>query len=411
MSRAAAPPVLGPGTRLTNLVLAGFGAIALVVLIANAIPVVTEFPIAIDLIIPLKAAERWLAGGVVYVPDGFTNPEVLPPFLYPPFVLPLVAPLTWLPELAVRSAWVVTALGAAVFACRRLAIPWWLVPGVLLWAPMAGGIWGGNVQIFLFAAFVVVFWESPDRFDLRPVPRDLGLRRDIGPRLTFLAAAVASVKVTQAHAWLALAGRAPRAAAVGLIPWASLVVVTLPLVGLGLYGAWIAQVARASNPDWPAMGVSLLAYLPPPVFAALSIGSVFIAWRLRGPDTGAWLGLAMFLVAPNMHNFSGLLLLPAMLRIRREFALIAAILTSTYTSQGWWLGVAVVVGTMLAGLRWPILREPPPDGRLERGQLVQEEPRGRKDSQADRQRPTGSGWREPERHGEEHGRRGNPQDR
>jgi hypothetical protein len=366
------PAVLGPGTRLTNLVRAGLAVIAVAVFVVQAIPVVTTFPAAIDLLIPLKAAERWLAGSVVYVPDGFTDPQVLPPFLYPPFVLPVLAPLTALPEVAVRFAWVALATVAAAYACRRLAVPWVFVPGVLLWAPMNGGIWGGNVQVFLFAAFVTVFWLRPRRFDLRLVPRDLDRPGRIDGRHAFLAATVGAVKFTQGHAWLALARRAPRAAAYGLAPWAVLVLATLPFTGIGLYGAWLDQLSRASNPDWPAMGVSLLAYLPSPVFAALTVASVVAALRLRGPDTGAWLGILIFLVAPNMHNFSGLMLLPALLRIRREFALLAAILTSSYTAQGWWLGVAIVVGTMLAGLRWPILREPLADARLQGGDLVEQ---------------------------------------
>lgn len=372
MTEGTAPAVLGPGTHLTNLVRGGLAFIAVAVFVVQAIPVVTTFPVAIDLIIPLKAAERWLSGGVVYVPDGFTDPEALPPFLYPPFVLPLLAPLTVLPELAVRLAWVVAVASAAIYACRRLAIPWLLLPGALLWAPMNEGIWGGNVQIFLFAAFVTVFWRRPDRFNLRPSPRELDRPAEIDSRLSFLGAAVGAVKFTQGHAWLALARRAPRAGALGLTPWAILVALTLPLVGFGLYDAWLDQLSRASNPAWPAMGVSLLAYLPSPVFAALTVASVVAALRLRGPDTGAWLGIVIFLVAPNMHSFSGLMLLPALLRIRREFALLAAILTSSYTAQGWWLGVAIVVGTMLAGLRWPILREPLADDRLQRGELVQQ---------------------------------------
>ena len=48
------------------------------------------------------------------MPDGFTNLQVLPPFLYPPFVLPFVAPFTFLPELAVRVAWFGLTLGLAV---------------------------------------------------------------------------------------------------------------------------------------------------------------------------------------------------------------------------------------------------------------------------------------------------------
>ena len=47
-----------------------------------------------------------------------------------------------------------------------------------------------------------------------------------------------------------------------------------------------------------------------------------------------------------------------MLRIRLEFALLAALLTSTATAEGWWLGIAIVVGAMLAGRRWPAVFEP-----------------------------------------------------
>jgi hypothetical protein len=79
---ATAPAILGPGTRLTNLVRIGLGLIAVSVFVVQAIPVVTTFPVGIDLIIPLKAAARWLSGGMVYIADGFSDPEVLPPFLY-----------------------------------------------------------------------------------------------------------------------------------------------------------------------------------------------------------------------------------------------------------------------------------------------------------------------------------------
>ncbi len=108
------------------------------------------------------------------------------------------------------------------------------------------------------------------------------------------------------------------------------------------------------------MGPSLLRYLPAAVVAVLTVASLLVALRLRGPETGIWLGLLMLLVTPNMHDFSGLFLLPAMLRIRLEFALLAAMLTSTATAQGWWLGIAIVVGAMLAGRRWPAAFEPAP---------------------------------------------------
>jgi len=166
------------------------------------------------------------------------------------------------------------------------------------------------------------------------------------------------VKATQLQAWLAIARRSPKAAILGTLPWVALVLVTLPVVGIPLYLDWIGQLSRASDPTWPAMGPSLLRYLPAAVVAVLTVASFAAALWIRGRDTGAWIGLLMLLVAPNMHDFQALFLLPAMLRIRREFALLAAFLTATATLQGWWLGIAIVVVAMLVGLRWPAMYEP-----------------------------------------------------
>ena len=67
----------------------------------------------------------------------------------------------------------------------------------------------------------------------------------------------------------------------------------------------------------------------------------------------------MLVVAPNMHDFQGLFLLPAMLRIRREFALLAALLTATATGRG------LVArhrdrrrDRCSPGVRWPVAYEP-----------------------------------------------------
>jgi hypothetical protein len=356
-----AEPVAGvtplPLSRPFRLLRLALAALALVVLVDSAVTILSYFPVGLDLVIPLNAAERWLAGGTVYLAEGFTNPEVLPPFLYPPFVLPFVAPLTLPPEMAVRWAWLVLEVLVGIWVCRRLAIAWWAMPFVFLWAPMLDGIWAGNVQLFMFAAFVAVFWRAPDRHDNDPEPRDLDAPGTVTPRLGFIAAAVASLKVTQAQAWLAILGRSPRAALLGLVPWALLVLVTLPLLGIDLYRAWLEQAARASDPTWPAMGQSLLVYFPPAVFAGLTLASFGLALWIRGRDTGIWIGLLILLVTPNMHVQTALFVLPAMLRIRLEFALLAAMLTSTHTNEGWWLGIAIVVGAMLAGERLPILRE------------------------------------------------------
>jgi hypothetical protein len=130
------------------------------------------------------------------------------------------------------------------------------------------------------------------------------------------------------------------------------------LVGLPAYGAWLSQLARASDPTWEPMGPSLLQVLPGAVFAVLTIASLAAALIIRGRDTGVWLGILMLIVTPNMHVHSALFLMPALLRIRREFALLGAMLIATLSDLGFWLGIVLVVGVMLAGERWPILREP-----------------------------------------------------
>jgi hypothetical protein len=354
----AADDRLGPGTRATTVVRVAFGVLALAVFIRSAIPVVTTFPVGLDLIIPLRASERWLAGGAAYIPNGFADPTLLPPLLYPPFVLPLLAPLTLLPEILVRWVWVGLLLGLAVLGCRRLAIPWVVIPAVLLWTPLFGGIWAGNVSVAMFAAFVAAFWRGPARHTLEPEPRDLDGADPPDARIGWLAASVAAVKLSQAQAWLAIARRSPAAALLGASPWILLVLVTLPLVGVEAYAAWLAQLARATDPTWEAMGPSLLQVMPATAFAAVTLASFAIAVWLRGRDTGVWLGLLMLLVTPNMHNHSAVFLLPALLRIRREIALVAATLTGLHSPEALWLGIVIVVGAMLLGERWPILREP-----------------------------------------------------
>lgn len=354
-----ATPLLGPGTRITSAIRVGLALVAVVVFVSTDVQIAANLPLGVDVAIPLAATQRWMDGGSVYLAEAFRDPGAVgQPFLYPPFVLPLWAPLTLLPEELVRIGWFGAALAMATLVCRRLAIPWPIVPLVLLWEPMFGSIWGANVQIFLFGAFVATFWRAAVRHDLRPEPRDMEAAGTITPRIGWYAATVASVKVTQIHAWLAVLRRDWRAAFAGVVPWAILALITLPIVGLTIYLDWFAQLGRASDPTWPSMGPSLLRYLPAAVVGILTVASLGVAVWVRGSDTGAWLGLLMLLVAPNMHDFNGLFLMPAMLRIRREFAILAALLTSSATAEGWWLGIAIVVGSMLAGLRWPAAYEP-----------------------------------------------------
>ena len=80
-------------------------AILAVVVVWALWQLVTGYPIGVDLEIPLRAAERWLRGEDPYPPDAFQAPNGPDlPFLYPPSLLPLIAPLTVLPRAAVSVA-------------------------------------------------------------------------------------------------------------------------------------------------------------------------------------------------------------------------------------------------------------------------------------------------------------------
>ena len=79
-----------------------------------------------------------------------------------------------------------------------------------------------------------------------------------------------------------------------------------------------------------------------------------VPWR----SAGAWVGVLSVVGSLSLHTFGLLFLLPAMLVIRREIALVVAILIATYTLQGTWIGIALCTWAFAASTRWPILREP-----------------------------------------------------
>src|SRR5690349_1729648 len=60
------PLALSRPIKVVRLVLAG---LALVVLLRSAATILGYFPVGLDLVIPLSAAQRWLDGGTVYIAD------------------------------------------------------------------------------------------------------------------------------------------------------------------------------------------------------------------------------------------------------------------------------------------------------------------------------------------------------
>jgi hypothetical protein len=314
------------------------------------VALLTSYPLFVDIEIPLRAADRWIHGAQPYLASGFSAPAGYDlPFLYPPVVLPFLAPLTWLPREIVLAGWCAGVIAAAVFALRRLGASWPMVLPVLAWPPFAEGILGGNVQVVLVAAFVAVFVPGSS-------PR-VGRGGDL--RAGILAALVPTFKLSQPHAWFGLLRVRPSAAVFGAIAVAGIAAATLPLVGPQLWLDWVEQLKRAADPAWPLAGASLTAALPAAVGLAVLGATVAATFVVPRPRLAAWVGVLTVLGAPSLRMFGVLFLLPSLVRIRLEIALVAALLIATYTLQGLWAGIAVAIVGLLGSERYPVFQEFP----------------------------------------------------
>ena len=358
---------LTPGSRPDRLLRAGLWILTGIVVVLAVRDLLAGYPIAVDIQIPLRAADRWLSGGQPYLASSFEAP-VGPdlPFLYPPFLLPVIAVLTFLPETAVVAAWLLLLLGTAVWTCRRLAVPWLWVPAVLLWPPFLEALLGGNIQILLFGAFVALLFGRPDPGAGGPFhPSERRLDGNERPAWLdgLLAVANPAIKPSQAQPWVLLLRRRPRAALTGALLVGVAVLATLPLTGLAAWSDWIAQLGRASDPNWIYGGAGLAHGLPAIVGLGLAAATTVAAYFLPVRFAAAWLGILMIVGNPSLRMFGLLTLLPGMLVVRREVALLAALCVASYTLPGLWLGVVLVGFALAEGLRRPIWLEPPAAAR------------------------------------------------
>ncbi len=319
----------------------------------------------VDLEIPLRAASRWSAGGQPYVASAFSvtsGPDL--PYLYPPWLLPLLVPIASLPRTIVLVCWLALLAVVAVWTCRRFSVPWWAVPLVLLWPPFTEGLITGNVQVIQFAAFAAIFFVPGENWELRPRlltspsenresrPQTLG--RDVLDGI--LAAAVGAVKYTQLLPLAWLIRPRPRAAIIGGAALAVVALAMLPFTGIGLYRDWLDQLARAADPNWAPAGNPLAFLIGRPLATAATVAAVGAMFFVRGRDAGAWVGIALLVAAPSVHGYGMLFLLPTLLVLRRDLAILLAILISGFGLYGYWISIAVAAVSLAASNRHPALR-------------------------------------------------------
>ena len=302
---------------------------------------------AVDMEIPLRAAERWQAGQPAYLASAFASePGATQPFLYPPFVLPFFALLSRAATFAGWHVAVAIMLASSVVACRRLGVPWIWLPLVLSWPPFAESIFGANVQTVLFAAFVFLFYRQ-GAMPWQPRIRDVADPAEPGPLVGGLATVVGAIKVSQPHPWLYVLRYRPRAAIGGALAAAALVAVTLALTGIGLWADWIAQLRLAGDTTWDLGGFAIARFLPTGVGYVVVAACLVAVWFVPRERAGAWIGVLSVVGSLSLHIFGLLFLVPGMLLIRREAALMAAIFIATYSYEGAWAGILLVGGAMV----------------------------------------------------------------
>lgn len=355
--------VLTAGTPSNRLLRFGLAVIAASMTLIALRNLLLLYPWAADVVIPFRAGQRWLAGQPVYLPASFlVGPGYDLPFLYPPPVLPVLAALALLPAAPVIAGWMAAGVLAAVFAARRLAVPTRFIPLLLMWPPFAEALLGGNVQLALFAAFCALFFPPQVLRGAPPRQRDLVSDHRAMHVPGLQALAVMSLKVTQAHAFVYLARRRPWAALAGGLIGLAITLVTLAATGLGPWLSWFEQLSRASDPAWPLYGASFLRPLPREA-TMLIVGTLIVAAAfVPNRHAAAWLGILMVVGSPSLRIFGLLFLLPAMAIVRREIALVAALLVATYTFEGLWLAVGIVAAALAGASRLPSLLEPPNTG-------------------------------------------------
>ena len=303
----------------------------------------------VDLEIPLRAADRWQTGGIPYDPAAFTaGPGATQPFLYPPFTLPFFAALRSLPRTPLLWLDIAMMLVAAIAACRRLRVPWVWLPLVIAWPPFAEGIVDGNVAMLMFLAFVVLFYRPTGTGPWAPEPRDVAEPGESGALVGGLSSFIATAKVSQPHAWLFVLRHRWRAAVAGAVVVALIALATLPLTGTDLWLDWIAQLRRAGEGGWDLGGFAIPRFLPPGVGLVVVGVCVVAVWFAPRRDPAPWVGVLSTIGSLSLHIFGLLFLVPAMLKIRIEAAIIAAIFIASYSYEGAWGGIVTVTVALAA---------------------------------------------------------------
>ncbi len=279
-----------------------------------------------DLGIYLLAGERFTSGAPVYLTSMISEAPIdktLYPYLYPPPTLPVLAVLAALPRPLVELGWLAASVGVAIWALHVVGLSWRWSVAALAWPPFFQGLYVGNVAVPAFGLFAAAPW--------------------FGAGLVLAAAFKAYSAI--AALWLVRERRFGQLLVGGAVI-VGLAIVTLPLVGLDAWRAWIEglRLYAVSQPGLPALvGLGLGAYLPGVLPLVLGIAAVVWAWVGRGLDGLSRFGVATVVASPSLFTHGFLVAMPALLSLRAVPLWLAIGITSVAPGPGWWLAIGLVV--------------------------------------------------------------------
>jgi hypothetical protein len=284
-----------------------------------------------DLNVYLGSASRWLDGGHPYVTAPltewpFTAREDY--FLYPPPLLPFFGLLSRLPEAPVAIGWTAAMIACSYKACRLLGLPrrWSVL--LLAFPPAVIGFESGNVAGLTFLLFAA------------------GARA--GGAL--VADGLFKVQTGLPALWL-IRERRWRGILTGVAVVVAVVVVTLPLVGLDAWRAWLdgLNYRAASQAEVPSLyGYSYAKILPGPAYSAVCAALIGIALLIRGRPGLAALGLASIFASPALWPHGFVFALPAVMMLESGGAVWLILGAGAFGPNMWLLfaaGWLAVLGT------------------------------------------------------------------
>jgi hypothetical protein len=317
-----------------------------------------------DLDAYLGAAHRLAGGGSAYQPETIGGPFTPGPhglYLYPPPLAVLLAPFSGWSDEVVSAAWFWLRVGLLAVGCAALPVR----------APIRGTLFGvaalsypvlldlnlGNVSIIVFTLSALV-WR---RLDGPASGVALGLSLALRPPFALIGAWFALRRRWSPLAWTAIAGTV-------------LVVVSLPLVGIGSYLDYLAVVRNLTGMDAVPRNVSFgavaaAAGLAPPLPSLAGLGGaavalvIFVAALRRDAEVGfvAAVGASLLLAPLLWAHYLVALILPAALLAQRgrPVAILLPLLA--------WAPEPLLPFVALLGAAAPLLAGPP---RIDESQAV-----------------------------------------